>query len=323
MTSLTRRAFGGLMGVCALTAAHPTFAQQKQGRMVIGFGAGNPFDSLGRLLMDKIRGPLDMTMIMENKPGSGGGLAAEMIKESPADGTVIWLSPFSTLVTEPVVNKAGTRFDPIHDFTPVTQVATYDIALAVGPSAPAKTLVEYIAMAKADRSKGMFGTPGNRNLPHFFTLLVGKASGVDFTNVPFKSAGDAMTAALGNHIAAVTSGLSDLVEMHRDGKLRVLATSGGVRSHFLPDVPTFKELGFDVEGRGWFGILLPPKATREVVMRVNKAVADAIASAEVVDFMQKGALDPAPSSPEVFAEIIKSDIVFWEKAIRASGVSLN
>jgi tripartite-type tricarboxylate transporter receptor subunit TctC len=323
MPFLDRRAVSKALGVTLLTAGLPALAQPaKQGRLVIGFGAGNPFDSLARLLNDKIHGPLDMTMIVENKPGSGGGIAAEMIKNSPADGTVIWLSPFSTLVMEPIVNKPGTHFDPLRDFTPVTQVATYDIALAVGPSAPAKSLADYIAMVKADPSKGMFGTPGSRNLPHFFTLLVGKAAGVSFTNVPFKSAGEAITSALGDHTAAVTSGLGDLIEMHRDGKLRILATSGVNRSRFLPDVPTFKEQGFDVQGRGWFGVLLPPKSARDVVMRVNKAVTDALATTDLIDFMQKGGLDSAPTGPEVFAEIIRNDIDFWGTAVLTSGIAL-
>ena len=323
MKNPDRRVVSQALGFSALSAVIPAFAQSsKQGRLVIGFGAGNPFDSLARLLVDKIRVPLDMTMIVENKPGSGGGIAAEMIKNSPADGTVIWLSPFSTLVMEPLVNKAGTHFDPIKDFTPVTQVATFDIALAVGPSAPAKTLAEYIAMVKADPAKGMFGTPGSRNLPHFFTLLVGKAAGVNFTQVPFKSAGEAISSALGNHTAAVTSGLGDLIEMHRDGKLRVLATSGTARSPFAPDVPTFTELGYNVTGRGWFGVLLPPGAPRDLVLRVNRAVADALGSKELVDFMKNGALDAAPTAPEAFADIIRKDIAFWGEAVLASGVSL-
>jgi tripartite-type tricarboxylate transporter receptor subunit TctC len=273
--------------------------------------------------VEKLRETLGTPMIVENIPGASGTIAAEMIKRGPIDGSLMWLSPFATLVTEPIVNKAAVRFDPLKDFTPVIQVATYDIALAVGPSAPAKTLSEYIGMVRADPSKGNFGTPGSRNLPHFFTLLVGKASKAEFTNVPFKSAGDAMNAAIGGHVSAVASGLGDLIEIHRAGKMRILATSGAARSPALPDVPTFKEEGYAVEGRGWFGILLPPSAPIDVVMRVNKAVADALRSKELTEFMKSGALDaPISTTPESFSNVIKNDILKWGEAIRDSGVKL-
>jgi tripartite-type tricarboxylate transporter receptor subunit TctC len=324
MSSISRRRFNLAIGAAVLGGTSPAIAQSsKVGRLIIGFGAGNPFDSLARLLVEKLRVSLGMSMIVENKPGASGAIAAEMIKQGPTDGSLIWLSPFATLITEPIVNKAAVRFDPLRDFTPVAQVATFDIALAVGSSVPARTLAEYIAMVKADPAKGNFGTPGSRNLPHFFTLLVGKAAGVQFTNVAFKSAGDAMTAALGGHIPAVTSGLGDLIEVHRAGKMRILATSGAKRSSFLPDVPTFREEGYAVEGRGWFGILLPPSTSHDVVMQVNGAVVDALNSKELIDFMRSGGLDrPVSTSPEAFVEIMKGDIAKWGETIRDSGVKL-
>lgn len=320
----SRRRFNAAVAAGLLLAGLPFAAQaqsQKVGRLVIGFGPGNPFDALARRLAERLRVLLDMPLIVENRPGAGGAIAADVVKSAPADGSVLWLSPLSTLVTEPVLNK-DVRYDPIRDFAPVTQVATFDIALAVGPAAPVKTLREYVALVKADSSKGFFSTPAPNSLPHFFGILVGKAARIEMTNVPFNGAGAAITATLGGQTPAIVSGLGDLIAMHEAGKLRVLGTSGPQRSPFLPDVPTFTEAGFAVEGTSWFGILVPAAAPREVVMRVNRAVTEALKQPEMIDFLKTGGLQPAPTSPEAFAGIIKRDIAFWGEAIRTSGVKL-
>ncbi len=318
-----RRRFGAAIaaGLLATGLARALRAQpQKVGRLVIGFGAGNPFDALARRLAESLRLALAMPLIVENRPGAGGAIAAEVLKSAPADGSVIWLSPLSTLVTEPVLSKV--RYDPVKDFAPVSRVATFDIALAVGPAAPAKTLAEYVGLVRKDSSKGFFGTPAPNSLPHFFGILVGKAARVEMTNVSFHGISGAITATLGGQTPAIVSGLGDLIAMHQAGKLRVLATSGPGRSPFLPEVPTFKESGYAIEGTSWFGILVPATTPREVVMRVNRAVTSALASQELVEYLRTGGLEPAPSTPEAFAEIIKRDIEFWGNAIRASGVKL-
>jgi len=321
MNSLQRRRFNTMLAATFSAAAWPAGAQSnKPGRMVIGFTAGNPFDSLARVLTEKLRVSLDMPMIVENKPGASGTIAADMVRQGSADGTLIWLSPFGTMVTEPIVNKAVVRFDPIDDFIPVIQVCTYDIALAVGPAAPAKTLAEYIAMVKADPNKGSFATPAANNLPHFFTKMVGKAASIDLINVPFKSAGEAMTATIGGQTAAISSGFGDLIQMHKAGKVRILATSGVKRSAFAPEIPTFKDAGYAIEGQGWFGIFLHKATPREVVLRVNKAVTEALKTKELVEFMRDGGLNPALTTPDEFADMLKRDIKFWGAAIQASGI---
>lgn len=321
MNSVQRRNFCILLAAVFAAAGRPAGAQaNKTGRLVIGFTAGNPFDSLARVLAEKLRVSLDLPMIVENKPGASGTIAADMVRQGPSDGTVIWLAPFGTIVTEPIVNKAVVRFDPVNDFVPVAQVATFDIALAVGPAAPAKTLAEYVAMVKADPAKGSFGTPGSNNLPHFFTNMLEKAAKIDMINVPFRSAGEAMTSAIGGQTAAIASGLGDLIQMHKAGKVRILATSGSKRTSFAPEIPTFRESGYLIEGQGWFGIFLHKATPRDVVLRMNKAVAEALKSKELVDFMQAGGLNSASTTPDEFADILKRDIKFWGATIQASGI---
>lgn len=318
-----RRRFGAAIGAGLLAAglARALCAQpQKVSRLVIGFSAGNPFDALARRLAESLRLSLATPFIVENRPGAGGAIVAEIVRSGPADGSVIWLSPFSTLVTEPILNKVP--YDPVKDFAPVSRVATFDIALAVGPAAPAKTLDEYVGLVRKDASKGFFGTPAPNSMPHFFGILLGKAAKVEMTNVSYHGISGAITAALGGQVPAIVSGLGDLIAMHQAGKLRVLATSGPGRSPFLPEVPTFKESGYAIEGTSWFGILVPAATPRDSVMRINRAVTGALAAPELVEYLRIGGLEPAPSTPEAFAEVIKRDIAFWGPAIRASGVKL-
>ena len=319
-----RRDFSFAVAGALGTAAWPALAQSgKISRLVIGFTAGNPFDSLARVLAERLRVLLDTNFIVENKPGASGTIAADFVRNGPSDGSVIWLSPFGTMVTEPIVNKAVVRFYPVNDFIAVGQVATFDVALAVGPAVAAKTLAEYAAMVKADPAKGSFGTPGANNLPHFFTNMFEKAAKIDMTNVPFKSAGEAMTSAIGGQTAAIASGFGDLIQMHKAGKIHILATSGARRSAFAPEIPTFREAGYPIEGQGWFGMFLHKSTPRDVVLRVNKAVSDALKTKELVDFMQTGGLNAASTTPEQFAEILKRDIKVWGDAIRASGIKFD
>jgi len=324
MSSYTRRKISLTLPALVVAGFGSAIAQtNKTGRLVIGYTAGNPFDSLARLLTEKLRVSLDMPMIVENKPGASGTVAADMVRQGPSDGSVIWLVPIGTIVTEPIVNKGVVRFDPLNDFAPVAQVCTYDIALAVGPAAPAKTLAEYLAMVKADPKKGSFGTPGSNNLPHFFSNMVERAAGVTMINIPFKSGGEAINSAIGGQTAAIASGFGDLIQMHRAGRIRILATSGANRSAFSPDIPTFKESGFPIEGQGWFGVFVRKATPRDVVQRVNRAVNDALRTKELVEFMQTGGLNASSTTPDEFAEILRRDTRFWAATIQASGIKFD
>jgi tripartite-type tricarboxylate transporter receptor subunit TctC len=324
MNSLTRRKISLMLPALVAAAYGTAYAQSNRtGRLVVGVPAGSPLDSLARVLTEKLRVSLDMPMIVENKPGASGAIAADAVRQGPSDGSIIWLANIGAIVTEPIVNKAVVRFDPLNDFVPVAQIATFDIALAVGPAAPAKTLSEYLAMVKADPQKGAFGTPGANNLPHFFTSLLERAAGVTMINVPFKGGGEAMNATIGGQTAAIASGVGDLIQMHRAGRIRILATSGANRSSFAPEVPTFRESGFPIEGQGWFGIFVHKATPRDVVLRINRAANDALRTKELVGFMQTGGLNAASTAPEEFAEILKRDTRFWAATIQASGIKFD
>lgn len=305
----------------AYAQAPATAPSAKLGKIVIGFPPGASFDAVARLIADRFRSTLAQTWIVENRPGATGTIGAQAVAQAPADGNTLLLTPLAPMVTEPQVNK-NVRYDPRKDFAPISMVATFEIALAVAVVVPAKTLPEYLAAVKTDASKGFFGSPGPNSLPHFFGLSVGRAAGVELTHVPFNGPAPAMQAVLGGQTAAIVHAFPDLYVHHKAGKMRLLATSGAARSKLAPDVPTFKELAFEIEGTSWYAFFAPAGTPAETVARLNRAVAEAVRSPQVTDYLVSSAHQPTVSTPAELAAILARDYARWGTIIRSSGIKL-
>src|SRR5581483_503910 len=164
------------------------------------------------------------------------------------------------------------RLRSVADFQPVAQVATFDFSLAIGPQVAAKSLSELVAWVKANPSQGSYGTPAAGTLPHFFAVKFARAAGLDVRHVGYRGSAAAMTDLVGGQIPMVVTTTSDVLEQHKAGSVRVLATSDRERSPFLPGVPTFREAGYDIEGSGWYAIYAPAGTPAEVVARLNGAI---------------------------------------------------
>lgn len=300
----------------------PAHAQQNVTRMVIGFPPGASFDALGRLIADRMRVSMGHPVIVENRPGVAGTIAAEGVARAVPDGRTFLLSPLASMVTEPQVNRKNVRYDPFKDFAPVSLVATFEIALVVGPAAPAKSLPEYVKLVKADREKGFYGSPGQNSLPHFFGLTFGRAAGVEMTHVPFAGPAPAIQAVLGGQVPAIIAAYSDFIKLHQSGKMRILATTGAERPQPTPEVPTFKELGLDIEATSWYAVFVPAATPKDIVDRLNRALRDAVMSKEVTEYLASTGQTPAPSTPDALAERLKQDYAKWGNVIRSSGIKL-
>jgi len=211
------------------------------------------------------------------------------------------------------------EYDPIKDFAAVSQLATFDFALAVGPQTPATSLKELIAWVKADPSRASFGSPGAGTLPHFFGLLFGRAAAVELRHVPYKGSAATLTDLTAGHVPMVVTTLSDFVEMHKAKRIRILATSGAKRSPFVPDVPTFREAGFGIEGTSWFGAFAPARTPRETVDRYSAIMAAAVRMADVQERLKGWGLQPTGTSAAEFAAIQKADSERWAAGVKASG----
>ena len=205
-----------------------------------------------------MRTRLNRTVIVENKPGAAGRLGIQSVKDAPADGTVLLFTPIAPMALFPHVYD-NLAYDPVRDFQPISQVGTFDLGVAVGANVPAKNLKELVDWLKTHPDQAAYGTPAAGSLPHFFAVLFARDAGLDLRHVAYKGNPQAITDLIGGHLPMLFTSTQDLVEAHKAGRIRVLATSGRERSTALPEVPTFTESGYGIRGEGWYGIYAPAK----------------------------------------------------------------
>lgn len=290
-----------------------------QVRILVGFPPGGSADAAARLLAERMAGELKHPVFVENKPGAGGRIAAELLKNAAPDGSTIMLAPIVVPVLAPLV-FTKLPYNPGTDFAPVAQVANYQFALSVNAGHPARNMAELIAWYKANPSKANFGSPAPGSLPHFFGVMISTGAGLDLVHVPYNGGGPLMTALMGNQVSAGIDTLVDQIELHRGGKVRILATSGATRSPLLPDVPTFAEAGLkNVEGAGWFAVYAPAKTPAATVQQINAAVNKALAVPEVRERFAKLGLEPTGGSATDLIAITKRDTDRWGPVVKASG----
>ncbi len=310
--------------LCASLAAvgAPASAQDKLDkpvRILVGFAAGGTADLIARVAADKMKDTLGVPVIVENRPGAIGRIAAEAVKNAPPDGSMIMVMPIGPMAVVPHVYKDIT-YDPIKDFTPVAIGATFQFAIAAGPASGAKNWADFVAWAKANPTKASYATSGAGSLPHFFGVLLGRGIGVEMVHVPYKGSAAYTADLLSGQVPAAVDAIADLTELHRADKVTILASSGSKRSTALPQVPTFAELGVkDVEATGWFGFFAPAKTPKPIVDALNRAINKALTSPDVVAKLSGIGMDPATGTPEEFAKVVASDYAKWGPIVTASG----
>jgi tripartite-type tricarboxylate transporter receptor subunit TctC len=287
-------------------------------RLIFPFAAGGSGDALARLLAEHLRIALDQPVIVENRVGAQGRIGVQAVKGAAPDGKTLLLTPVAPMSVYVHVYKS-LAYDPIGDFQPVSQVATFDFALAVGPQVSAKSLKELVDWVKANPAQVSYGTPAAGTLPHFFAVSFARAAGLDLRHVGYRGSAAALTDLVGGQIAIVVTTTSDLLEQHKAGRIRVLATSDRQRSPFLPDLPTFKEAGYDIEGTGWYGIFVPAKTPSDIIERFNKAIVAAVQTPAVKERLLAFGLQPTGTSPAELGRIQKADSELWAPAVKASG----
>lgn len=306
-----------LLAPAALLTA-PAAAQDGTLKILVGFPAGAGLDTMTRLIAEKMRASLGMTVVVENKPGAGGRIVMDALKAGPADGSQIVMTPLVTVVTAPHV-YADLRYDAFKDFVPVAHVADFHFAFAVGPQVPAKSLNDYVALVKKDAQWGNYASAAPGSLPHFFSILFAQKAGVAMNHIGYKGTAPALTDLMGGQIASFMGTVSDTLAHHNGGKIRILATSGPKRAEQLPDVPTFRELGYDIEGAGWYAAYGPAGMPPQAVERYSKAIIAAVQSPDVKQRLATYGMLPTGLPPAELARIHKRDYEMWGPVIKASG----
>ncbi|MFO1325079.1 MAG: Bug family tripartite tricarboxylate transporter substrate binding protein [Burkholderiales bacterium] len=320
--NVRQAALAAVIALSGLAMVAPAAAQDRIDRPVkilVGFAPGGTADIIARVVAEKMSASLGQPVVVENRPGAIGRITADAVKAAAPDGTTIMVMPIGPMAVVPHVYKDIT-YDPLKDFTPIALGATFQFAIAAGPMSGAKSWSEFAAWAKANPTKAGYATSGAGSLPHFFGVLLGRGIGVEMVHVPYKGSAAYMNDLIGGQVAVAIDAIADLTELHRAGKVKVLASSGAARSTALPDVPTFNELGVTgVEAMGWFGFFAPAKTPKPIVDTLNQAINKALQSPDVAAKLSGLGMDPATGTPEQFAAIVASDYNKWGPIVRASG----
>lgn len=290
-------------------------------KIVVGFPPGGSADTLARVLAQQLAG-VAPSVIVDNKPGAGGRIALEAVKNSEADGATLVLTPASMVAVYPHIYRK-LPYDPLADFAPLGRVAAAPFILAVGPQVPAevKTFADFVKWGKANPTQASYGSSGAGSIPHFTGVALGKAAGLDWAHVAYKGAAPAMNDLLGGQIAANVSVMSNALPHIQAGKLRALAVSSTKRNTALPSVPTFAEAGAkDATAVEWFGVFAPARTPVDVVNRLSQAISAAERSKAFQDALTKGGFDAVDAdTPATFASVLKADIQRWGQIVKASG----
>jgi tripartite-type tricarboxylate transporter receptor subunit TctC len=323
ISSSLRRLSQTLRHAFALGALLMAGLVQAQGgtvRLLVGFPPGGGTDAIARTLADKLKDHLGTTVIVENRAGAGGQIAAQVLKAAPADGTTFFLSHDHTISILPLVVK-NPGFDPAHDFVAVAGFATFVNALAVSGGTPARSMNDYVAWVRNQGAgKGTVGVPAPASVPEFLVKVIGQKYALDLQAAPYRGSAPMMADMLGNQINAGVASVPDFIENHKAGKVRIVAVLGGARQAALPDVPTFAELGLaGFEDVPYYGIFAPVGTPKATIDRFSEAVAKVVAMPEVHDRLTAMGLTVGYMSPQQLASREHAYAQTWARIIKASG----
>lgn len=305
--------------IVALLLALPAAAQERTLKFVLGYPPGASSDILTRLLAERMRGPLGVNTVVENKAGAGGIVGTEAVKNAAPDGGTLLLSPLAPMVAFPHSHGAAVRYDPFKDFEPVAHVSNFQLALLVNAEVPARTLAEYVALVKKDPKLGDYASAAAGSLPHYVGVMFARASGLDMTHVPYKGTAPALQALVAGEVKSAVFVLSDALGAVRSGKARLLAVAGAQRAALAPDTPTFRELGYDLEASAWYALFAPAGTPKDLIDRYARAAIDAVRAPDLKQRLEQMGLEPTGLGPAELARILRADYDKWGPVIKASG----
>ena len=286
-------------------------------RLVIGFAPGGGTDTTARALSTKLTTSFGQQVIVDNRPGHSGTIAADIVSQATPDGHTVLLGTIA-LVINPILTKTM-PFDTFKDLLPVTQAVDSTNILIVHPSVPAKSVKELIALAKAKPLNG--GSSGIGGTGHLAVELFNLQAGTKITHVPYKGGGPAMLDLLAGNIQLIFATAASSIGHIKAGKARPLAVTTAKRSSLVPELPTVAEAGVPgFEANNWNGFFVPAKTPRPIINRLNKELAAALSLPDIKEFLFKQGLDAAPGTPEQFAKYMKSEYAKWMKVIQAAGL---
>jgi len=313
--------FNKLIGIALVAAASAAGAADfptKPVRLVIGFAPGGGTDTTARALSTKLTTAFGQQVIVDNRPGHSGTIAADIVSKATPDGHTVLLGTIA-LVINPILNSKM-PFDTFKDLQTVTQAVDSTNILIVHPTVPAKSVKELIALAKSKPLNG--GSSGIGGTGHLAVELFNLQAGTKITHVPYKGGGPAMVDLLAGNIQLIFATAASSINHIKAGKARALAVTTAKRSSLVPDLPTVAEAGLKgYEANNWNGFFVPAGTPRPVINRLNKELATALLLPDIKEFLFKQGLDAAPGTPEQFTKYMRAESAKWTKVIQASGLA--
>jgi tripartite-type tricarboxylate transporter receptor subunit TctC len=287
-------------------------------RVVVPFPAGSATDTVARVLSASVSQAIGQPLLVENKAGADGAIAAAEVAKSPADGYTLLMATNSPMSAVPAMKKVP-PYDPVADFTPITDVGRYTFFIVVHPDVPAKSLNELIAYARANPAKLNYATGNTTGIVS--TAFFAAQAQIRMVHVPYKGEPQALTDLVAGRVQVMFCSSGTSVPMIREGRLRAVVTTLPRRSHLLPEVPTIAEAGMpQFSITSWAGLFGPAKMPRPVVERLNKEFVAAMGRADVQSALEKQAFALSPSSPERLADLVKEQLESYRSTLRAAGV---
>ena len=319
----TRRRLLALAALTLSTAAAAQTWPAKPIRLVVPFPPGGGTDIIARETSQRVAAATGWTFVIENKPGAGGNLGVDSVAKSPADGYTIVIGQTSNLAINPTLYPK-LPYDPVKDLAPIVLLANAPLVMVTGMNTPHKTLADAVNAARAKPGQLNFASPGNGTVAHLTSELFQKAAGIKTQHVPYKGAAQALTDVMSGNVDLYMSAVPTLIGQIRQGKLRPLAVTSARRVDDLPAVPTINESGFKgFDAVTWFGLLAPAGTPKDVVARINAEFVKALKQPELAKRLSDEGADPAGSTPEEFAALIKADLPRWGKVVRESGARID
>lgn len=316
----TRRQLLSLTAALAASTALTARAQALEGplRIVVPYAPGGASDRVARLVGDKLGAKLGLTVVVENRTGGGGRIAAQQVKTTPAHQNVLLLANPALMLVAPLVFKdAG--YDPEKDYQPVSQASTYEFAVAVGAGVPVRELNHLLAWLRANPEQANFGVPATGSLPHFFGLMVGEKAGVKAQVVGYRGSGPLLSDLMGGQIPVAFDTFDTLLPQHEAGKIRILAVSSTKRSPFAPTIPTFREAGLAIDAVGWNTFFAPASMPAARVEQFGKAICDIMLEPETVRRFNDARLGPVASTPAQTSAMLAGYRAQWAPVVQKSG----
>jgi tripartite-type tricarboxylate transporter receptor subunit TctC len=306
-----------LMAACHSFPAHAEDYPARPIRIIVPFGAGGPADIAARLVGNVLQQSLGQPIVVENRTGAGGVIGTQEVAKSEPDGYTLLLMSNTQTANESLVPAAQRKYELMRDLVPIAPINYSDLVIVVNPSVPAKTLAEFIALAKSQPGKLNYASSGQGTPYHMAGELFKTMAGIDVVHVPYRNSGDARTGVISGQVQMMIDAVTTMAPNINAGQVRALATTGTKRSAVLPDVPTASEAGVPgYEATIWLGLMAPAGTPKPIIDKLNAAINTFVKKGEIVELWKKQGAVPMSMTREEFDKFLRGDITKWAEVVK-------